>query len=449
MKQKRFSLLFLCFLLCFTCSCAASPAQEQSVPQANSALPQASPSLGLRLITSTHGLFLSAGADTDEGFYEIVGLASDGISRLTYYDYATRQRVCLSSDASAPMDETNTAYLGNDFGGMSCFADERYLYVYKRGNQLLASEDFDKGRPYFLRMDLNGANRTRLNLPVTQEPGLSSGIVRDKNGALYLTTYYIDNTQPIDEMEKCIIVKLDFDKQTVTPLATIPGSKTEMRIREAYGDALLIERIDSNLDAHDQVVKRDQLRTERTLLLYDVPTGEEELLFSFDNTKIQKSSVMPYQGRLYYMKPNDKALYAYSLDTRREETVFPYIGPRDEDCTLRIYDEIRDGKMQFLAEYPDGVSRVLAVDLATGETFEPSLTAQLDDGPMFVGIFAESPAYFFVYCDKSSFSVTAYGNDGRPFTTQQGYMVFKLIKKDDYWHSRPNYIDFEDHVLPL
>ena len=62
---------------------------------------------------------------------------------------------------------------------------------------------------------------------------------------------------------------------------------------------------------------------------------------------------------------------------------------------------------------------------------------------VFVGIFAEGEKDFLVRVGKFTRKRNDYGTDGTPFTYEQSFEDYVLIRKEDYWNSRPNYLRFK------
>ena len=62
---------------------------------------------------------------------------------------------------------------------------------------------------------------------------------------------------------------------------------------------------------------------------------------------------------------------------------------------------------------------------------------------VFVGIFAEGEKNFLVRVGKFTRKRKDYGTDGTPFTYEQSFEDYVLIRKEDYWNSRPNYLRFK------
>ena len=62
---------------------------------------------------------------------------------------------------------------------------------------------------------------------------------------------------------------------------------------------------------------------------------------------------------------------------------------------------------------------------------------------VFVGIFAEGEKDFLVRVRKFTRKRNDYGTDGTPFTYEQSFEDYVLIRKEDYWNSRPNYLRFK------
>ena len=72
-----------------------------------------------------------------------------------------------------------------------------------------------------------------------------------------------------------------------------------------------------------------------------------------------------------------------------------------------------------------------------------NLYAKENGEDVFVGIFAEGEKDFLVRVGKFTRKRNDYGTDGTTFTYEQSFEDYVLIRKEDYWNSRPNYLRFK------
>ncbi|MDO5601735.1 MAG: hypothetical protein Q4G07_03105 [Oscillospiraceae bacterium] len=447
MKKKL--LLFLSVLFVFLCAgCAAS--EGAGANSGTSAEGAGGKEGGLSMLSSP--------AATPQGYYELI--EGSGSSRLiVYYDYATRQRVYLSSDASAALDETSTAYIPSKNGAVSCYTDGEYLYAVGGGGVAALPEPLrgDAEPPYLLRMGLNGANRQRLTFPLNQNIQWAYGAARDAEGCLYFTVFSLDAAKPVEEMSQTTLVRANFDTQKTEPLFTV-NSQTQLRITGVYDGKLLLQKTVYDEDPSAVMAQSEGLRPRHELTLFDIDAGEETPVLSFEKEDYKNQKIIYHDEKLYYMRPQSNAVYAYGLASETETVLCPdlpgdFFGP-GADASLE--GRIMDGKLFFTISLPqaEGGSsdepRAAALDLATGERFFPNLTLTADaaKGPFIILPAAESSDYFFVHADSHEYTSLQSAPNGETYSVKLYAPVYKLILKDDYWHSRPNYIDFEDHALP-
>ena len=71
------------------------------------------------------------------------------------------------------------------------------------------------------------------------------------------------------------------------------------------------------------------------------------------------------------------------------------------------------------------------------------LSDEYDGGTIPVSIMAENEQYFLVNTGIVTLSRSATGTDGSIYNIDYPITDYKLIKKEDYWNSVPNYLSFD------
>lgn len=164
-----------------------------------------------------------------------------------------------------------------------------------------------------------------------------------------------------------------------------------------------------------------------------------------DEKESNITSYTIYDGIMYYTKEKSAAVYRYdilhdvhleSLETDEYEDFLP--------SRTMISCEVRDSHLiLYLANEALYKGTYASVDLDTMQIAPLNLYAKENGEDVFVGIFAEGEKDFLVRVGKFTRKRNDYGTDGTPFTYEQSFEDYVLIRKEDYWNSRPNYLRFK------
>lgn len=164
-----------------------------------------------------------------------------------------------------------------------------------------------------------------------------------------------------------------------------------------------------------------------------------------DEKESNITSCTIYDGIMYYTKEKSAAVYRYdilhdvhleSLETDEYEDFLP--------SRTMISCEVRDSHLiLYLANEALYKGTYASVDLDTMQIAPLNLYAKENGKDVFVGIFAEGEKDFLVRVGKFTRKRKDYGTDGTPFTYEQSFEDYVLIRKEDYWNSRPNYLRFK------
>lgn len=164
-----------------------------------------------------------------------------------------------------------------------------------------------------------------------------------------------------------------------------------------------------------------------------------------DEKESNITSYTIYDGIMYYTKEKSAAVYRYdilhdvhleSLETDEYEDFLP--------SRTMISCEVRDSHLiLYLANEALYKGTYASVDLDTMQIAPLNLYAKENGEDVFVGIFAEGEKDFLFRVGKFTRKRNDYGTDGTPFTYEQSFEDYVLIRKEDYWNSRPNYLRFK------
>lgn len=140
-------------------------------------------------------------------------------------------------------------------------------------------------------------------------------------------------------------------------------------------------------------------------------------------------------GKVYFVAYKAQKIEYVDLDTKQKQTLCDL--PKNEV----ILNGICDNKLQYIYYTKDKtkVDKAYYIDLETKESKEFKL---FDKNGYLVEILAENKEYYFV---RKGYEL------GKEYTTWAGTKQqsiektnYALIKKEDYWNSKPKYIDIKN-----
>ncbi len=140
-------------------------------------------------------------------------------------------------------------------------------------------------------------------------------------------------------------------------------------------------------------------------------------------------------GKVYFVAYKGQKIEYIDLETKQKQTLYDL--PK-EGVTLR---GIYDNKLQYIYYRASDVKvdKAYYIDLETKESKELKL---FDKNGYLVEILAKNKEYYFV---RKGYELGAEHTTWAG-TKQQSIekINYALIKKDDYWNSKPKYIDIEN-----
>lgn len=153
-------------------------------------------------------------------------------------------------------------------------------------------------------------------------------------------------------------------------------------------------------------------------------------------------SLVINQDTIYYVKKGDLRLYAHSLQTGKDLVVSDNLygsDSSDSSGSVMLVGEIHDNNIVF----SNLNEQYFCYNLATKKTMPLLLSYEYDGGTIPVSIMAENEQYFLVNTGIVTLSRSATGTDGSIYNIDYPITDYKLIKKEDYWNSVPNYLSFD------
>lgn len=442
--------LCLCAMM-FLSSCrspAAASARQAEEPIENQG--ETSPSanwpgadLQMKIISSHNGIIASGLAGNEQGFYEVFYRpAGDG--NILYTDYATQNRIYLSSQvAGEHKDESDTSWLKSTVGGCYLALTDENLILFKLNTPAFADEETEERRGYIARYDLNGAERQVLTWLSPNET-IADGCIASDGEAIYYLDYLI---QEDGKAGPFTLIQLNIGNGERKERCQLPQDAYHF-IVGAYQDKLVIKSIlnpmtiTPELTAEDIIEAFKQQIHEVVLLS---PDGQQQTVCQW---KQGTRSEMFFDNKMIYWNEEHPGLY--EQDWGSDSPVCLYSGPIADAngntySNVTLYADAFDGHILATAERDSddqGKSARFAFDLEK-KMFQ-ELTLELDEHA--VSILAEGAAYFLIQGGLREYPVQDYAPDGQQITTNMLLPEVYLMDKEAYWNNIPDYIAINDNV---
>ena len=257
-------------------------------------------------------------------------------------------------------------------------------------------------------MEPNAANRTKLSVPQGSLLPYSSGIAADGSNLYLLLLDYDSQKMQITNTTLCCT---DFNKNKMNRLCSL-GNQKDWSIIGTYSEGLILQCswLPSEHSSQNSDDRLSNLHYE--LQLYSL---HDNCLIDTNFTwKQGELSLVINQDTIYYVKKGDLRLYAHSLQTGKD---------------LVVSDNL------YGSDSSDSSGSVMTMPLL--------LSYEYDGGTIPVSIMAENEQYFLVNTGIVTLPRSATGTDGSIYNIDYPITDYKLIKKEDYWNSVPNYLSFD------
>lgn len=375
------------------------------------------------------------GTGCGDGYYRLIP-RSDCSNNICFVDYQQHQQVYLCSRPEClHQDETCTSWLPYGAGGGALFAAGDHLYYFSFGNRDLDIIEAlgEDALPQIIQMDRNGANRKVLYTFSPSEV-IRKGICYDQN-AIYFTCDSFENFEKNNYLPESILYQYSTESGELTKLQTLPVGKELIGVN---GRCLVFTSCE---DAWNIAAPASELQSD--ILLYNVDTAEEHQILSHPFTSLGRVF-----GGVYY-------LYDPHTLTLSEQELVPgsslqVIRGEIFDAEFTGYPDnvktIFDGHLFIVYEIPNSrkseyLQNMFAVDLSTGKSQQIDLS---------VGNFTSKPvdivdetAEYFLVISSVDFEDVHVPFSGGSLTMEYPYYNYALIRKSDYYASKPNYILIE------
>lgn len=353
-------------------------------------------------------------------------------ANIMYYDYDTKKEVYLCNKPNCNHTE-NTCNSHLEFSETNeLFYYNNYLYfINTQISDSIVYENLDgttsggseKSPTTIYRMNLDGTNKIKLFTVPSGTTMSMPYIIKGDTMYSFLENYEIKNNSSIVTSKKLIAINLNTGKYETI----IDG--TDKSFLGVYQDKILLRKVDYKEDPNkfkndDKGYFKNLENSTVKIVLLDLSNKKEKNIYedTYQNLKILEV----YKDGIYFIGKDSKNLEYINIDTTKKETIKEL-----SDTGVTISNIIDD---KILLHYRK-LQKAEYIDLKSKNTTSFTLT---DNNHNLVEILSSNNDYYFVGIE------TIYGDD---YTTWAGTTSkrvlgtnYALIKKADYWASRPNYI---------
>lgn len=444
--MKLWNAIFLFSLFCIVLLSACTNSNEvntnssSDIPEPTTQIESTdsgtSAPLEMTMALPSTGIFSTEISGNQDGAYYILPNTNDYSAQLLYYDYATLQLIYLSDQVVVTNNDENPGWIEDIFGGAVPLAVNEKLYIIKYGKSPIPNINYDGSPTFLLQMEPNAANRIKLSVPQGSLLPYSSGIAADGSNLYLLLLDYDSQKMQITNTTLCCT---DFNKNKMNRLCSL-GNQKDWSIIGTYSEGLILQCswLSSEHSSQDSDDQLSNLHYE--LQLYSL---HDNCLIDTNFTwKQGELSLVINQDIIYYVKKGDLRLYAHSLQTGKDLVVSDNLygsDSSDSSGSVMLVGEIHDNNIVF----SNLNEQYFCYNLATKKTMPLLLSYEYDGGTIPVSIMAENEQYFLVNTGIVTLSRSATGTDGSIYNIDYPITDYKLIKKEDYWNSVPNYLSFD------
>lgn len=413
MGKKNFTvLMMLIMLICVACGREESESLEHmGVTEENT----------IHMIVDNMGYSMSSMCSTDDGCYMVDSQILRNGSNIMYVDYKTRKKIYLSSSVNGDYwSETDTSYFPNG-SIIGFFVDSDDLYA------VVIEDRGDEQYWVLYRMDLDGQNREEL-YSAGGDAGIESGIGTDGK---YL--YFVMHEYKKQEIEYKLCA---LDKETGGDLRELYHFDTEDRQFGAVRGFF-----DRNVVWTESSICDDLINYEEKMFVLDIDSGVVKEVKTWTDNELGNVNTYISDSKWYYFDLNREKMVCFDLRNNTEEIImekFPF-EVNQEPYSLPPHGEIDGDYLKIIYE---GVEYY---NLKTGEIMNFTLHGEggsLNSKSLLV--FGESKDEFMVVIKEIPYELYMEPAPGFSGLQSLVYYDYAMIKKEDYYNNRPNYMMIED-----
>ena len=332
-----------------------------------------------------------------------------------FSDYKTRQKVYLSSSVNGDYwSENDTSYFKNATS-MGICKDEDSLYIY--ATEMLEDASFQN---VLYRMDLNGENRQEL-FRKGENITIVGGMLSDKKYIYFLLSEIMENG------EANILCAIE--KENGGEIKEIYRFSNDVKAKilvSGFDRKIVFKEINLN-----DVFENQQHK----ILVFDLDTGEEIEIMSWKQDEIVEIYDEQY---VYYIDVKNECIIEKDLLNDEEKVLWDKIPFELDRGSLSVDEQLYDN---CIIVYTAG--KRYAMNIETKEVIELSLVDESNGG--YLSILGASEDEYMVCYDMGERRINI-ENPKEGMTNEEiiSYYKYAMIKKEDFYNNRPNYIMIED-----
>ncbi len=366
---------------------------------------------------------------------------------IMYFDYATQKEVYLCNKPNCKHeDESCGAYL--KIGEVNeIFYYDQHLYLVnaqEAGNVVhmnfdgTTSETSENGNPSTVyRMDLDGTNRKKLFTVPSGTQITMPYVIKGNQMFAFLEYYEHTQDKPNSAVTKTTsrkLIAINLDNGSYEEIADAMNDS----FIGIYDNKIILQEIiyaqDPDLFDEDISGYIDNMyRSDIQIKLLDIESKKSETLFTESFKDAEQIKVG--ESGIYMLGQHSKTLKYYDMNKRQKSD---FIQLSQTDMTLA---PIIDNKL-LVYHYTDEDARVDHAEIIDLKAKAMSDFQLKDTNDYLVKILAANDKYYFVqtgYTLGEEYTTWA-------GTTQQDIVStdYGLILKEDYWHSKANYLKMQN-----
>lgn len=353
---------------------------------------------------------------TEDGCYSYSGAYEKQKGCNVFFsDYRTRQRVYLSSSVNGDYwSENDTSYFKNATS-MGICKDEDSLYIY--ATEMLEDDSFQN---VLYRMDLNGENRQEL-FRKGENITIVGGMLGDEKYIYFLLS---EITKDGEDYILCAI-----EKESEGEIKEIYKFSNDVKAKilvSGFERKVVFKEISRNNSFQDQ---------RHRVMVFDLDTGEEKEIMSWKQDEVVEIYDEQY---VYYIDVKNECVIQKDLLNNEEKVLWDKIPFELDGSSLSVDEQLYDNCIMI---YTAG--KRYAMNIETKEVIELSLVDESSGG--YLSILGISEDEYMVCPNMGERRINIENpKEGMPNEEIISYYKYAMIKKEDFYNNRPNYVMIED-----
>lgn len=406
--MKKIRLFCILFFVLLCAGCNREESSKQNGVDINS-------SGEIRVLSKEDMMSQGTYCSTSNGCYLSSFSPEHGGENIFFIDYKARKKVYLSSSVNGDYwSETDTSYL-KDSASTSLCAEEDVLYAYSFFKDNLGSVIY--------RMDFDGQNRKEVcRIEANRE--MSGVIAGDDTYLYFLLKKYKENGS------ESVLCAVDKNGGEIKELYKFEDENQWHFLMSGFDRKLVLKIIEPNENFEKQQHK---------VVLFDVDTKALTEAMTWEQGKIKE---LNEASSVYYIDVENEKIIRRDLSDGGEEVLwesFPF--QYNQGDSISVDGELHD---DHLFAYVN--DRQYALNVETKEVRELTLRAEGDlFGGSYLSIIGASEDEYLLIPDTGQRKVHWKDHvEGTSGDEVIYYYKYAMIKKEDFYNNRPNYVMIED-----